>query len=129
MHEKVKAFLEGQEAGRKEGRREKLIRWGLWEKEYAPEGADPIQYPCRDEDGRHWRKKAVEVTEEEWVLIQAAAEKKKDNICCIALQVIGVLCGLLALLSLLEVSLSSLIQWAIYSVVFFSFAQLLKRPF
>lgn len=124
MHEKVKAFLEEKTD---EGRREKLIRWGLWEKEYAPEGADPIQYPCKDEDGRHWRKEAVAVTDEEWLLIQAAAEKKKGDACCIALQAVGVLCGLMAVLALIDVSLNSLILWAMYSAFSFGFAQLLKK--
>ncbi|MBQ2997210.1 MAG: hypothetical protein IJE22_08285 [Oscillibacter sp.] len=126
MHEKVKTFLE-EKGVTDEGRREKLIRWGLWEKEYAPESADQIQYPCKDEDGRHWRKKAIEVTEAEWALIQTAAEKKKGNVCCIALQVIGVLCGLMAVMALIEVSLNSLILWAMYSAFSFGFAQLLKK--
>ncbi|MBQ8390330.1 MAG: hypothetical protein IJZ66_09340 [Oscillibacter sp.] len=126
MHEKVKAFLE-EKGVTDEDRREKLIRWGLWEKEYAPEGADLIQYPCKDEDGRHWRKEAIEVTNEEWTLIQAAAEKKKGNVCCIALQVVGILCAIMAVLALFEVSLSSVVLWAMYSAFSFGFAQILKK--
>ena len=126
MHEKVKAFLE-EKGVTDEDRREKLIRWGLWEKEYAPEGADLIQYPCKDEDGRHWRKEAIEVTNEEWTLIQAAAEKKKGNICCIALQAVGILCAIMAVLALFKVSLSSVVLWAMYSAFSFGFAQILKN--
>lgn len=126
MHDKVKAFLEERSVSEK-ARQEKLIRWGLWEKEYAPEGADLIPYPEKDKDGRHWRKRAVPVTEEEWTLIQNAAEKKKEHICCTALRVVGILCALMAVIALVNVSLSSLILWAMYSVFSFGIAQLLEK--
>lgn len=126
MHQKVEAFLK-EKGVSVEQRQDKLIRWGLWEKEYAPEDGDVIQFPEKDGDGRHWRKKAVPVTEEEWALIQSAAEKKKGSICCIALRVVGILCALMAVIALFKVSLSSLILWVMYSAFSFGFAQLLQK--
>ena len=93
MQEKVLEYLEEQRRKReekktvaekweKEERESKLLELGLWTAEYAPEGEETKAirnaYPQRDETGRHYRKVAISVTEEEWAAIQAAAAADSD---------------------------------------------------
>ena len=128
MHQKVEAFLKEKGVSVQQ-RQDKLIRWGLWEKEYAPEDGDVIQFPQKDGDGRHWRKKAVQVTEEEWELIQAAAGKKKEKAICIALKTVGV-CWIIAIvleILSLSISLGNILFCAMFSAFSFGFAQLLEK--
>ena len=88
MQEKVLEYLEEQcrkqeekktvaEQWAKEERESRLLELGLWTAEYAPEGEETKEiknaYPLRDETGRHYKKVAISVTEEEWTAIQAAA--------------------------------------------------------
>ena len=126
MHQKVETFLK-EKGVSVEQRQDKLIRWGLWEKEYVPENGDVIQFPEKDGDGRHWRKKAVEVTEEEWELIQAAAGKKKEKAVCIALQVVGVGCAVMVVPTLFSRSISGVVLWSMYCAFSFGFSRLLEK--
>ena len=132
MHPKVEKFLQDKGVG-PEKRTDQLVRLGLWEKEYAPEGGDEVQnvtqFPQKDKDGRRWRKKAIEVTEEEWALIQSAAEKKKEGAIRTALKVTGVCCIVMIVLEILSMSISlgSILLWAMGSAFSFGFAQLLEK--
>ena len=128
MHPKVEKFLQEKGVG-PEKRNDQLVRLGLWEKEYAPDDGDVVQFPQRDEYGRHWRKKAIEVTEEEWALIQSAAEKKKEGAIRTALKVTGVCCIVMIVLEILSMSISlgSILLWAMGSTFSFGFAQLLEK--
>ena len=128
MHPKVEKFLK-EEGIRLEKRDDTLLRLGLWEKEYAPDDGDVVQFPQRDEYGRHWRKKAIEVTEEEWALIQSAAEKKRGRAIRTALKVTGVCCIAMIVLEILSMSISlgNILLWTMGSTFSFGFAQLLEE--
>lgn len=132
MHPKVEEFLK-EEGIRLEKRDDTLLRLGLWEKEYAPDGGDEVQnvtqFPQKDKDGRRWRKKAIEVTEEEWALIQSAAEKKKEGAIRTALKVTGVCCIVMIVLEILSMSISlgNILLWTMGSTFSFGFAQLLEK--
>ena len=93
MQEKVLEYLEEQrrkqeekktvaEQWEKEERESRLLELGLWTAEYAPEGEETKEiknaYPLRDETGRHYKKVAISVTEEEWVAIRAAAAEDSN---------------------------------------------------
>ena len=93
MQERVLDYLETQrqkqaekksvaEQWAKEEQESKLLELGLWTAEYAPEGELTKEirtaYPQRDESGRHYRKVAISVTEEEWAAIQTAEAADSD---------------------------------------------------
>ena len=112
MHEKVKAFLKEEKIS-SEKRDQVLISWGLWEKEYAPEGMDVIPYPERDSDGRAWRKRAVSVTEEEWEQICRAIRHKRNDIWEELLKVLWFLCWAAAVLQLFDGALTGILLWTV----------------
>ena len=118
MHEKVAAYLKEQQekeaaAGQAE-RRELLLRLGLWEKEYAPEGETNLAlYKETDENGRSWRKVPVPVTDEEWALIRRYDGQKRFSKWGVALSVFGVGFYLLAVHAFFNGGgLISLLIWA-----------------
>lgn len=101
MHEKVEAFLQEQrarEAGEDRAQqRETLLRLGLWEKEYAPEGAADLSgYKEQDETGRRWRKVPLSVTEEEWEQIRRYTLRERIHKWSVAL---GLFSGVFYLLA------------------------------
>ena len=84
MHEKVAAYLKEQRekeaAAGSAARQETLLRLGLWEKEYAPEGETNLAlYKETDENGRSWRKVPIPVTDEEWAEIVRCADGKRGK--------------------------------------------------
>lgn len=58
MHQKVETFLK-EKGVSVEQRQDMLICWGLWEKEYAPENGDVIQFPEKDGDGPTGAKRSL----------------------------------------------------------------------
>lgn len=98
MQEKVEQFLtkkrREQAAADQEKRNETLVKLGLWEKEYGPgPSALPTEYP--ETDGtRRYRKKAIQVTDEEWAEISKYAREKRVSKLAIVLDVLAVLCCL-----------------------------------
>lgn len=104
MHEKVAAYLKAQRekeaaAGQAE-RQETLLRLGLWEKEYAPEGEMNLAlYKETDENGRNWRKVPVPVTDEEWAQIRRYAGRDRFDKWVVALWIFSGIFYILAVLS------------------------------
>ena len=85
MHEKVTAYLkeqrEKEDAASSAARQETLLRLGLWEKEYAPEGETNLAiYKETDENGRSWRKVPIPVTDEEWAQIVHCSDGKRGKV-------------------------------------------------
>ncbi len=118
MHEKVAAYLKEQRereaaAGQAE-RQETLLRLGLWEKEYAPEGETNLAlYKETDENGRNWRKVPVPVTDEEWAQIRRYDGQKHFSKWGIALSAFGGAFYLLAVYAFLNGGgIGSLLIWA-----------------
>lgn len=74
MQTKVEEYLKTQrekKAKQELLEREKtLLRLGLWEPEYPDSAAAPDgEYPCKDEEGRRYRRVPIAVSEEEWTEI------------------------------------------------------------
>lgn len=87
MNEKVKEFLDEKKAEARakyeERRDETLKELGLYEKEYAPDNKESEEYPIYEwsdsGEGRWYRSKLVEVTDEEYLEILKVT-KKEDKI-------------------------------------------------
>ena len=118
MHEKVRELLETEQqeqpAAERKEREEALLRLGLWEKEYEPEeGNDHSQYTETDEDGRHWRKVPVPVTEEEWAEIRRYARRNRMNKWSAALWIFSVIFYCTAVYAfVVDAGLLSMLVWA-----------------
>ncbi len=79
MHESVKNYIYGTE----EEKTAFLLKVGLYEKVYTPDGVDPdlSEYPFVDEstsEKKRYKKVALPVTDEEYKEIQKAYQRKKQ---------------------------------------------------
>lgn len=80
MQTKVQEYLQAQREKKAEQERrvreKTLLKLGLWEPEYARSAADPDgEYPCKDEEGRRYRRVPIAVSDEEWAEIARYEEE------------------------------------------------------
>ncbi len=127
MHPKVEKFLELRRQAEAEDRERTLVRLGLWERAYCPEGeaASPAEYPEQDGD-RRYRKAPLPVTEAEWAEIRRYAGRAKRNGWRTGLQVCGVLCCGGGLFSFFSGVWEGVLLCAVPAVALFGLAEVLR---
>ena len=106
MYETMADYLAEQREKRaaqaERARQAKLVELGLYSMEYLPEETETttellMEYPCRDEAGRRYKKVPLPVTEEEWAELcryepraRLAAARQTNPICRVLRLIAGI---------------------------------------